>query len=287
MRLIIGIIVSAVAFILTVSIFGAADWPNSLLALGVMLGVAWLVGAAVGERIAASRWPAIVATALAVGLAVSTIGFGVPWRLDEPIVGIEEDVWFRMKTSFTYRGSEDNLPIENVAIRLPCPNVDNVAPPTYATWFLYYQDDDNVLHLQADSSLGAHVFVGERTAMPEILLSIIEPTMDGPKLTHVVDKLYPREVFWIVAFAHVSGKDADKVTLRDYGDNEGRSSGGFARVADPSLWGTGGQLGPFDDPIDVAFWAQLSVKVGDNYRLVETFSRSADNLTYAMLWLYP
>lgn len=39
-----------------------------------------------------------------------------------------ENVWFRIEANFTYRGSSENLPIENVALRFPYPNVEK-APP--------------------------------------------------------------------------------------------------------------------------------------------------------------
>lgn len=273
MKLIVGVIVSVAAFVLVMLIFGAVGWPTSVLTLGVMLGVAWLVGAAAGGRIAVSKWPAIIATILAVGLATSTIGFGVPWRLGGASVGTGENVWFRMEASFTYRGSEDNLPLENLAIRFPCPNVENVALPTYTIWSLYYQDNENVLHLQANQDQ-VYGFVGERTETLGIMLSGVEPTTHGPKLYYNLDKLYPQEVFWITTITYATKENADKVTLVEFGENQRTD----AYYHSPAEW---------ELPIDLSFWSQLSKKTNDNYEVVETFSRVLDNVPYAWIWLYP
>jgi len=280
-RILASIFATALIFtIVVVSFSEGLKWPVSLPTLGVVLGVAWLVGGVAGEVIARTKWPAVVVTMLSVGLALSTLGFGVPWRLEEPGVDTGENVWFRMEASFTYRGSKENLPIENVAIRFPCPNIENEALKVIAptpSWLLYYVENDNTLTLQATSEQ-VYGFCGERTRTLEILLSGVEPTPHGPKLYFRLDKLYPREVFQAIALSQVSEKNADKVTLGVYGDNEGRSSAYYIYPSGASTIG---------DPIDISFTAQLK-KVDDNYKIVETFSRSVDNANVGwMWWLYP
>lgn len=218
----------------------------------------------------------LVAVVAVVCLAVAIFVYLKPWTNEEDgdnTVG--EDVWFLYEASFTYRGSENNLPIENVALRFPCPNVENVAVPTYTTWSLYYLDNENVLHLEATEN-GDYEFMGDRTATLEILLHGITAHSHGPKIGYVLDKLYPQEIFWIIVLASVPEENANKLTLRDYGDNDGRSSMSY------DCWGK-----PFQFPINVSVWAQLSQQIAENYSIVETFSRIRDNLAGATLWLYP
>ena len=217
------------------------------------------------------------------GFTVSTLGFGIPWKIVTPEEGeaITYDN-FLYQASFTYQGSAENLPIENIAIRFPCPNVENkTAGVMLSTWMLYWQDEENMLHAQMWGTngeiLGFYGYRGERTENLEILLTGIEPTIDGPKIYYRIDKLYPREVFWMTSSVEVPKENAKRVTLRDYGDNEGRSSSSFYKH--PS--------GPFDFSINTSFWVQLSMKVDNTYEKIETFSRDIDNLTWATAWLYP
>jgi len=276
-----GVVVTIAAFaIVLLALKAGLGWPTSLLTLGVMLAIAWFVGVMAGERLA-PRWSALVGLALAGGLAVSTLGFGIPWKIVEVEEGEVTYENFLYQASFAYRGSEDNLPIENVAIRLPYPNVENRTESVYfgVIWGLYWQDNENMLHLQATETT-IYELKGDRTTTLTILRGPLkESTPYGPKSTWAVDKLYPREVFMVSGAISVPRTDADKLTLRNYGDNEGRSSGDFFCHS---------PLGPLPKPIDVTFWAQLSKIINDNnYEIVETFSRVVDNRTEASLWLFP
>jgi hypothetical protein len=118
---------------------------------------------------------------------------------------------------------------------------------------------------------------GQRNENLEIWLTILEPTIDGPKIYYNLDKLYPHEVFWISCFAVAPAKNADSTTLRSYGDNEGRAAGHYQYLS-PDPWTYG---------IDFSFWAQLSRKVNDNFEVIETFGRSFDNIRPRWIRLYP
>ena len=284
-----GVIVTIAGFALMLLALNATlGWPTSWFTLVLMLGVAWVVGAIAGERLARG-WSVIAGLALAMGLVVSTWGFGIPWKIAE--IGEGEVITyenFLYHASFTYRGSEENLPIENVAIRLPYPNVENRTESVYfgVIWGLYWVDNDNTLHLQATETT-IYELKGERTETLHILIGPQKnPTPGGPKSTWVVDRLYPREVFMDSGLISVPTADANKLTLKIYSDNEGRSSAAFAHLPNPNIQDVSAG-GPFDKPIDVSFWAQLSKPVNDNYEIVEAFSRSIDNETWGMLWLYP
>ena len=69
----------------------------------------------------------------------------------EPTLQEGRTVAFLFEGAFTYWGSKNNEPIENVIIGFPLPNIENniddilVAPPG---WALHYLDEENVFHLQ-------------------------------------------------------------------------------------------------------------------------------------------
>lgn len=281
-----GVVVTIAAFaIVLLALKAGLGWPTSLLTLGVMLAIAWFVGVVAGERLA-PRWSALVGLALAGGLVVSTLGFGIPWKIAEVEEGEVAYENFLYQASFKYRGSEDNLPIENVAIRFPCPNVENVAMGVrQGTWMLYWQDEENVLHEQiwgTDNGeiLDFYAYYGERNENLEILLTGIEPTSYGPMIYYRMDKLYPREVFWVTSLVEVPKKNADEVTLRVYEDNQGRSLAQYWYPSNVHLENQG-------DPVNISFWVQLSRKIENDYQIIETFSRSVENASMLGQWLYP
>ena len=121
------------------------------------------------------------------------------------------------------------------------------------TWSLYWQDENGELHLQA-SQLGEgaeeHELHPPRISVPEIWAGIGVSTF-GPRVGFWVDRLYPGEVLWVVEW--VENVDLDvKMTLRQYGDNEGRSSLTFFKFSPEGA--------PLDFPIDISIWIAL-----DNY----------------------
>jgi hypothetical protein len=281
---------SVVKSLVLVAVFAAvlvvAAGPSRLRAatefgpLAVAFGFVWFVTFLVGWIVFdAAKSGVKAATALAVGavLVVGGVGYLAPPAEEQA------PVWFSYQASFTYRGSADNLPIENVALRFPCPHVENEEVEVLkGTWTLYHQDEENVLWpqlagLDNGDIVAFYGYRGQRNENLEILLTGIEPTIDGPKLYYKLSKLYPREVFMMSCFAFTLAEDADKVTLRSYGDNEGRAAGHYQYMT-PDPWTYG---------IDFSFWTRLLKKVNDNFEIIETFSRSLDNLRPGWKWLYP
>ncbi len=241
-------------------------------------------------------WKLIVAV-LAVVVVVAAVMVLKPWeRLGEGNDEAGENVLFQYQANFAYLGSEDNLPIENVGITLPCPNIENEGVMAFMdtrgyTRTLYWQDNENMLYPQTvetpililengETYTTDNVQVYElrfpRTSAPEIR-SRGDFTIDGPKINYVLDKLYTREVFCVSNVVSVPQDKAERVTLRNYGDNEWRSSAGYYYPYGSS---------PPGEPINLLFWIQLSKKVGENYEVVETFSRTAENAEYGWWWLY-
>jgi hypothetical protein len=197
-------------------------WPTSLLTLGAMLGIAWFVSMFAGEQITPPGLGTTAASCLAVALAVSIIGFGVPWRLGE--VG-RENVRFDYRAMFIYLGSEDNKSLENLWLMFAAPQIENkFAGEILSGWELYYVENDNTLTLQADAS-GVKNLRGVRTSQLRIYTSIVENSRYGPALTWNIDRLYPREVFMDYGWTWVLKERADVVTLRSYGIGEDWSHG--------------------------------------------------------------
>lgn len=187
---------------------------------------------------------------------------------------VEENIRLEVWSDFTYLKSENNLPIENLTLLFPCPNVDNQPLTTYTTWELYYIDNENIIHLQA-SEAKTYEFKGQRTE--NLILSHGRvSTALGPKIQYVLNRFYPREILRITTYI---GEDkklppdiARKVTIKDYGS--ARSS---AYYWHPDNW-----------PIDLIFWSQLSENIGATYRAIETFYNEVDNAPAgSVIWLYP
>jgi len=83
-RSIIGILLTLGVFAFTLLALNSwLGWPTSLLTLAGMLGIAWFISMFAGEQLTPPGLGTAAASCLAVGLAVSIIGFGVPWRLGE------------------------------------------------------------------------------------------------------------------------------------------------------------------------------------------------------------
>ncbi|MEM4188018.1 MAG: hypothetical protein QXN56_02490, partial [Candidatus Hadarchaeum sp.] len=237
-RFLASIAVSITFFVLILIAFNlVTGWPTSPITLLITVGVAWFFAAGLAGKISGNKWSVAIPTLLAIGLIATTVGASVPWDLRS-----EETVAFKMEASFTYWGSENNLPIENVALRFPCPNVENVAIPTKTFWSLYYLDEDNVLILEADQDR-IYGFLGERTTSLNILLSGIEDSSRGPKIYYKIDKLYPKEVFQITTMAFALRELSNKVTIRVYGDNFLRSLVSYQTLSEQ------------DFPVEISFLA--------------------------------
>ena len=227
---------------------------------------------------------------LKIGAAVAAcaVGMAIWSMLSKPLAPVEEYEKFIYNVSFTYWGSEDNLPIENVVIGFPHPNVENQTESIFfgVIWGLYWLDEENMSHLQATETT-IYALMENRTKTLRILMGPLEcPSIGGPKSTWVMDKLYPREVFRVSGGIEIPAAYGDKLTLKDFDDNEGRSSASFAHLPDPNTQDVS-EYGAFNRPIRVSFWAQLCKPLSNGYEVIETFSRSIDNDTWGMFWLYP
>ena len=279
-RFIISVVSSSAILALILIVFNLIlHWPTSLFTLIIMVGVAWFLAAGLAGKICERKWSVAVPTLLAIGLIIGTVGFGIPWKLKpDANQGSEEMVTFKMEASFTYLGSENNLPIENVAIRFPCPNIENSPLPTQTFWSLYYLDEDNVLVLEADQNQ-VYGFKGDRKQNLTIYLSGIEPTYLGPKLYFRFDKLYPREIFWVTSLSFVPKKSVTAVTLKVYGDNQERTLAAYM--------GSFPNEKPNAASIHLVFKSQLFFKNNGEYKILESFSRSLDNAWNVGVWLYP
>ena len=263
-RSIIGILLTLGVFAFIVLALNSwLGWPTSLLTLAGMLGIAWFVSMFAGEQLTPPGLGTTAASCLAVALAVSIIGFGVPWRLEE------EDVRFDYRAMFIYLGSEDNEPLDNLLLKWSAPQIDNTfIEETYPTWELYYIEDDNTLTLQANAA-GIVDLRGVRTSQLEIYSFGYEYEQYGPALNFQIDALYPREVFLNLGYVVVEGERADDLTLRVYN-----------QTAPIGAWQAFGQE---NKRIDFSLAAGL---YQDNI-LVERYEWTQENGTYGSYWLWP
>ena len=189
-------------------------WPTSLLTLGGMLGIAWFVSMFAGEQLTPPGLGTTAASCLAVALAVSIIGLGVPWRLGE------EDMRFDYRAMFVYIGPENSEPLENLGLRFAAPQIENkFAGDIFGSWELYFVENDNTLMLQSTAA-GIVNLRGSRSSQLGIHTSIVENAYFGPSLTWELDHLYPREVFVDYGWTWVSKERMDTVTLRTFGIQE-------------------------------------------------------------------
>lgn len=186
-----------------------------------------------------------------------------------------ENVWFQMEASFTYRGNEDNTPIENFVVGFLAPNVDNdniISHPSL--WALYYQDN---VEQNFDEVFG---FQGNRTENLTVSNAGLAYDWFGPALVYTLDKLYPGESFRTVSLFECSNENVNKVSLKVYNENAIVSAGSIGAVV-------GTTAGLFEKPIDVSFSVQL-FRLGENQTiLLENFYRDRDNILGLTTWLYP
>jgi len=214
-RSIIGILLTlgVFAFIL-LALNSLLEWPTSLLTLAGMLGIAWFISMFAGEQLTPPGLGTTAASCLAVALAVSIIGFGMPWRLGE------ENVRFDYRAMFVYIGPEDGEPLENLGLRFAAPQIENkFAGKIVGSWELYYVENDNTFTLQSNAAEIVNLR-GARSSQLGIYTSIVENSAYGPALAWRIDRLYPREVFMDYGWTEVPKEKADAVTLQKYGQED-------------------------------------------------------------------
>ena len=165
-------------------------------------------------------WKPIALVLIAV-IAVIAVAIWMLWgRPNVP----SENVYFGYRMMFYYQGSEDNEPLENLALRFSAPKIENdFAGSIYAHWELYYVEDDNSLTLESTKA-GIEKLRGQRSSQLRVYTSGIEYSAYGPTLSWEIDWLYPREVFIDAGWTWVPKEKASTVTLRRYGIQEDWSS---------------------------------------------------------------
>jgi hypothetical protein len=248
---------------------GVAGELKSPRTLAVALGAAWAAAALVGYGFYGGKRCIGAATLLAVGALVVLAAYARPWVGE----GAEENVVFWYEASFAYLGPVTGSPIENVALRFPCPTLEN-RPPTILvpSWALYYQGE-NGLSLQMTNQ-GIVQRMGDRTSALGILAYGLENTRYGTKISYVLDNFYPREIFLITTFLSAPASESSKITLSEEKDNLITSAYCY--------------YNPIENLINISFWSQLSKKVGNDFVVMENFSRLAENAEPGWWWwLYP
>jgi hypothetical protein len=236
----------------------------------VALGAAWAAAALVGYGFYGGKRCIEGATLLAVGALVVLAAYARPWVGE----GAEENVVFWYTASFTYENSGDNLPIENVIISFPCPNIDNAPVQVVGfSWSLWWKPDpenENMMILQIQDGRVDNLLGGRREAL--FIQYGRENTARGPKISMLIDKLYPQEVIWIQTYATVPYSKSNSLTISENRENK--------KVA------AGYQYDPSNKKIDFSFWAQL-LKVNNDFQKVEEFRRTEENVGFGWWWLYP
>jgi len=233
--------------------------------LAVALVAAWLAAALVGYGFYGGKRCIGAATLLTVAALVVLVAYARPW------VGEEENVMFWYAASFAYENSEDNLPIENVWLLLPYPNIDNEPADMWEfVWELRYNDENNVLQTQIRNGVMIRL-LGNRTTSLIIQYGRTD-TKYGPKLAIQVDKLYARESIGISTYVPTSGENADLLTLRESRENQ--------MVSVSCLFS------PSSKMINISFKSLLSRKIDDNFKKIEEFGRRIENADPSGYWLY-
>jgi len=233
--------------------------------LAVALGAAWVVAALVGYGFYGGKRCIGAATLLVVTAVVVLVAYARPW------VGEEENVMFWYAANFSYENSEDNLPIENVWLLLPYPNIDNEPADMWEfVWELRYNDENNVLQTQIRNGVMIRL-LGNRTTSIIIQYGRTD-TKYGPKLAIQVDKLYARESIGISTYVPTSSENADLLTLRESRENQ--------MVSVSCLFF------PSSKRIDISFKSLLSRKINDNFKKIEEFGRRIENADPSAYWLY-
>lgn len=235
--------------------------------LAVALGAAWALAALIGYGFYGGKRTLEAATLLLAVALVVIVAYARPWAGG----GAEENAVFLYNASFTYENSVDNLPIENVIISFPCPNIDNY--PVLITdfsWSLFGSNpenlDEKLLQIQDG---GVIQLLDGRTATLFIQYGR-ENTRHGPKISLSMDKLYPREIISIQAFGSVTPENFSNLTMYENKEN--------------LLIYAYSQYSPLDKKISMSFWAKLSIKIENNFENVEELSRTEENGESGYWW---
>lgn len=155
----------------------------------------------------------IAGVVIAAAMIVVALLWFRPWE------SASEYVQFEYRAFFTYLGSEDNEPLENLILGFPIPKIENSpAGDIKGTWMLYYIENDNTLTLQATKH-GIVNLRGNRTSQLGIYSEGIENAEHGPTSSWNIDRLYPREVFLDVGFTSVPEERTRAASLRIHNES--------------------------------------------------------------------
>jgi len=234
--------------------------------LAVALGAAWAMAAFVGYGFYGGKRCLEAATLLLVVALVVIVAYVRPWAGG----GAEENVVFQYEASFTYLGPTFGSPIENLTLRFPCPTVENRSPTILVpSWALYYQSENGPL-LQMTNQMITQL-IGDRTSALGILTYGLENTRYGPKISYVLDKLYPSETFVITTFLSTPSNESKIITLSEEKDNLITSAYSY--------------YNPIENLINISFWVRLSKRIDNTFVGVENFSRLTENVEPGYWWL--
>jgi hypothetical protein len=253
-------LVVAAAFLAPIAVAaGVSREPvlESPRALVVALGAAWVAAALVGYGFYGGKRCLGAATLLLAAALAVLVACARPWVGE----GVEENVVFWYAASFTYENSADNLPIENVLLSFPHPNIDNEPVPIMDfSWSLWGSNRENmVLQIQDGNVI---TFVGNRSA-PLLVQYGRENTPRGPKISFSVDKLYPHEILGFTAYVLTSSDRSESLTLYESKDNQKICASYYYQ--------------PSNKVIKLIFSTQLFRKIDDNFKKIEAFSRVDEN----------
>jgi hypothetical protein len=237
--------------------------------LAVALGAAWVAAAFVGYGFYGGKRTLEAATLLVVVALVVIVAYARPWAGG----GEEKNVVFQYEASFAYVGPIAGSPIENVTLRFPCPTIENRSPQILVPgWALYHQSENGQL-LQMTNQMVTQL-IGDRTSALGILAYGIENTRYGPKISYVLDKLYPSETFVITTFLSISSNESKIITLSEEKDN--------------LITSAYSHYNSIENLVDISFWSRLSKSIDNSFVSVENFSRLAENVEPGYWWLlYP
>jgi len=275
-------------------------WPTNILTLLGLVGISFVAGGLVSDFVSreGNRAGLMAITALSAVLVIGSLTVGKPWNVGVQLIKLEpKPAYFQMDAALYLLATEDNGPIENVSISFKAPTVDNKIPPPakegrspYSGYYvLYYLDDNGNLLPEAETWDGeiwtVYKFYGQRSQVPKILDHSIYFGEHGVHFHTMVDRLYPREVWWKVEFIATLESEADRLTLKIYGDPENRSCGQIGRgiLLKP---GEGTEV-DFDKNIWVKLFSRLSKPVENKLVKVEAFHREYGPTKGTGLWLYP
>ena len=211
------------------------------------------------------------------------------------------DVLFKYEASFTYRSSAENIPLIGYLVLFPCPTVDGepVLTAENLRWQLWgpVEDENGAkwLELEVDNN-NVFRWVGQRANSPPdndfYISPFTKPHDMKPDNNFIIvygcygfnwkvffqndyDNLYPGEQLRSIGDFAVPASEAAKVTLEE--DNEiVRQENGLVLAAKSLGWGEGGLSEPI--PIDVSYEVRLSEKVGNDFIVVKSYSRTRENI---------